>query len=132
MPLIGSVSLKGRTVDQAAAEITRLLADGYLVSPQVTVNVISYSKRTFTVLGQVSKPGTFVIPDNQTITLLDAVGMAGGFTRIAHQRKVTLKRRAGNSVKVFEVDAKQLAVSHGSHGVTIQEGDIINVPESPF
>ena len=132
MPLVGSVLMKGKTVEQAAAEITRLLADGYLVSPQVTVSVISYSKKTFTVLGQVTKPGTFAIPDNQSITLLDAVGMAGGFTRIANQRKVTLKRRTGNAVKVMEIDAKKLAVSSGSHGVIINAGDIINIDESIF
>jgi protein involved in polysaccharide export with SLBB domain len=132
MPLVGSVLMKGQTVDQAAAQITRLLMDGYLVSPQVTVNVISYSKKTFTVLGQVTQPGTFDIPDNQTITLLDAVGMAGGFTRIANQRKVTLKRRTGGSVKVMEIDAKKLAVSNGSHGVIIHAGDIIKIEESLF
>jgi polysaccharide export outer membrane protein len=132
MPLIGTVSMKGRTVEQAAAEITRLLADGYLVSPQVTVNVITYAKKTFTVLGQVAKPGTFEIPDNQTVTLLDAVGMAGGFTRIAKQGKVYLKRHTGGSVKIFEYDAKGLAVSHGSQAVAIQEGDVITVPESLF
>ncbi len=132
MPLVGSVVVKGKTVEQAAAEITRLLADGYLVSPQVTVNVISYSKKTFTVLGQVTKPGTFDIPDNQVVTLLDAIGMAGGFTRIANQRKVTLKRRTGNSVNVMEIDAKELAVSSGSHGVIIHAGDIITIEESLF
>ena len=132
MPLVGSVLMKGKTVEQAAAEITRLLANGYLVSPQVTVNVISYSKKTFTVLGQVTKPGSFDIPDNQSITLLDAIGMAGGFTRIANTRKVTLKRRTGNTVKVMEIDAKKLAVSSGSHGVIINAGDIINVDESIF
>jgi polysaccharide export outer membrane protein len=132
MPLVGSVQMKGKTVEQAAASITSMLANGYLVSPQVTVNVISYSKKTFTVLGQVTKPGAFDIPDNQSITLLDAVGMAGGFTRIANQKRVYLKRRTGGSVKIYEYDAKQLAVSQGSHGVTINAGDIITIPESLF
>ena len=74
MPLIESVHVAGMTVDAAAQEISRRLLDGYLVNPQVTVNVASYSKRTFAVLGQVEKAGTFELPDNRDITLMEAIG----------------------------------------------------------
>ncbi len=50
-PLIGVINLGGKTVAQAADLIRARLADGYLVNPQITVSVIEYAKRRFTVLG---------------------------------------------------------------------------------
>lgn len=132
LPLIGSITVRGLSTEQAASAIRRALADGYLVDPQVTVNIVSYSKRVFTVLGQVQSPGSFEIQENKPITLLDAIGMAGGFTSIANQKKVILKRRSGSSVQVLELNAKQLAKSGSSQGVEIREGDIITVPQSIF
>src|SRR5687768_8142329 len=58
-PLIGAVNIGGRSVEQAAAVVRQLLDRDFLVNPQVTLSVVEYSKRRFTVLGQVQKPGTF-------------------------------------------------------------------------
>src|SRR5262249_18401978 len=49
-PLIGVINLGGKTVEQAAALIRDALAKDYLVNPQVTVTVLEYAKRRFTVL----------------------------------------------------------------------------------
>ena len=96
MPLIGKIPVKGKTVSTAASTITAKLRDGYLVNPQVTVNVISLAKRYFTVLGQVASPGQFELTSDRPTDLLAAVGRAGGFTRIANKKKVILKRRTSS------------------------------------
>ena len=72
-----------------------LLAKDYLVNPHVNVNVTEYSKRRITILGQVQKPGSYDMPDREAVTLLQAIGMAGGYTRIADPSKITFKRRIG-------------------------------------
>src|SRR2546423_526454 len=52
-PLLGTVNLAGKTLEEATAYIRDLLAKDYLVNPQVTLTILEYAKRRFTVLGQV-------------------------------------------------------------------------------
>src|SRR6185503_12481840 len=88
-PLLGVVNLAGKTVEEAAASLRDALGKDYLVNPQITLTVVEYAKRRFTVLGQVQKPGSYELPSEESVTLLQAIAMAGGFTRLAVQGKVT-------------------------------------------
>ncbi len=90
-PLIGSIMVGGKTVPETAAALTVALRE-YLTHPQVAVRIMDYSKRRFTVLGQVNRPGTFDLPDENPLTLLEGIGMAGGYSRIANPSRVTVKR----------------------------------------
>lgn len=127
MPLIGAVRLEGLNTDQAAAAITRKLLDGYLVKPEVSVSIEARIRRTVTVLGQAQRPGVFEIPAHRRLTLIEAVGMAGGMTRIANPRKVSLKR--GGSV--IQLNLKDIAAGAG-RDIPLQDGDVITIPESLF
>jgi len=132
-PLIGRVDLSTLTVQQAQDLITRKLGDDYLVNPQVTITVIDYTKKYFTVLGQVAKPGPYEIPAEGKVTLLQAIGMAGGFTRIANPSQVIIKRVVGDKqYKIIKSDAKKLGREGVADEVQIQAGDTITVPESWF
>lgn len=132
MPLIGAVKLAGKSGAAAAAEIRRKLLDGYLVNPQVTVRILDYAKSRFTVLGQVDSPGALTTTGDESLTLLQAVGLAGGFTRLANQRKVTVKRRVGNEIHVLTFDAKAMARDGKDVAYRVRDGDIITVSESRF
>lgn len=127
MPLIGAVRLEGLTTDQAAAAIKRKLADGYLVKPEVSVSIEARIRRTVTVLGQAQRPGVFELPAHRNLTLVEAIGMAGGMTRIANPRKVTLKR--GGNVQVLNL--KDITAGKGTD-IPLQDGDMITIPESLF
>src|SRR5271170_6053271 len=94
-PLIGVVPIGGKTVEQAGALIREKLDKDYLVNPQITLIVVEYSKRRFIVLGQVQKPGSFEIPSEESVTLLEAIAMAGGYTRLADKANVKVTRIAG-------------------------------------
>jgi len=132
-PLIGRVALSGLTVQQAQDIITRKLGEDYLVNPQVTMTVMDYTKKYFTVLGQVAKPGPYEIPAEGRVTLLQAVGMAGGFTRIANASHITIKRKTGDKqYKIIKTDAKKLVKDGSADDLQIQGGDTITVPESWF
>lgn len=130
-PLIGVVRLGGKTVIGAQKTIRDLLDKDYLVNPQVTVSVQEFTKRRFTILGQVNNAGTYDIPANEKLTLLDAVGLAGGFTRIANTARVTLKRAVGGKESVIKLDAKRMAREEGN-SFEVKDGDTITVPESIF
>ena len=128
MPLIGSVRLQGLTTDQAAAAITRRLADGYLVKPEVGVSIEARIRKTVTVLGQAQRPGVFELPAHRQLTLVEAIGMAGGVTRIANSKKVSLKR-SGN--QVLTINLSDITTGKGSD-ISLRDGDVITIPESLF
>lgn len=131
-PLIGVVKVAGKT-PQAASKIVRdLYAKDYLVNPQVNLVVMEYSKRRFIILGQVQRPGTFDMPDRDPVNLLQAVGMAGGFTRIADPAKITVKRNANGKESLLKLNGKRMASGEENVDFKVLPGDIISVGESLF
>jgi protein involved in polysaccharide export with SLBB domain len=129
MPLLGSVRLAGLTLIQAAARLTELYGRDYLVNPRVNVTLVGYARRHFTMLGQVNRPGTFDMPETSPagIGLLEAVGIAGGYTRIAAPERISVRR--GN--QLLKVNAKRISRGSASD-FHIENGDIITVGESIF
>jgi len=134
LPLLGSVHLAGLTLTQATARVTDLYARDYLVNPKVNVSLVSYAKRRFTMLGQVNRPGSFEMPEGSPggIDLLEAVAMAGGYTRIAAPERITVRRRGAKGDEVLKVDAKRLARGEGNKNFMVLPGDTITVGESIF
>jgi polysaccharide export outer membrane protein len=131
-PLIGAVPIGGLTPHAAAQAIRDRLAKGFLINPQVSVTVMEFSKRRFTVLGEVQKPGSYEMPTQQELTVLQAIGMAGGYTRIANPSKVTLMRKTDGKPTTFELNAKRMASGSAESPVIVQPGDVITVAESRF
>lgn len=93
IPLIGPVEAGGKTVAELRDDLTVRLNDGYLVDPQVTVEVLKY--RAISVLGEVTRPGRFEFEPGMSVQ--DAVALAGGFSRRAEEDDVILTRRFAGS-----------------------------------
>lgn len=129
MPLLGPVKVGGRSLEAAARAIREALAEDYLVNPQVTINVTEFAKRRFTVLGQVQRPGTYDMPPDESISLLQAIASAGGYTRIGNARKISVQRTTGNDSKVFKLDAQAMASSNAEKPFEILPDDVIIVGE---
>ncbi len=135
LPLLGSVHLSGLTLTQATARVTELYARDYLVNPKLNVSLVGYAKRRFTVLGQVNRPGSFEMPDGSPtgIDLLEAVAMAGGYTRIAAPERITVRRHGARGDEILKVDGKRLARgASGANNFMVLPGDTITVGESIF
>lgn len=105
MPLIGSLQAAGRTPSELGADIRTRLASRYLQNPQVTVRVAEAGNQKITVDGAVTQPGVFETK-GQT-TLLQAVAMAKGATRVADLRSVAVFRTVDEQrmVAVFDLAA---------------------------
>lgn len=131
-PLIGSVSIGGASISEAIALIKDRYKDGYLVNPQVTLTVRTYAKKLFTILGQVQQPGSYDLPGGQKITLLQAIGMAGGYTKIADPSNVTVKRLENGSERVLKFNAKRMARGDDTTDFVIRPGDVVSIGESLF
>jgi polysaccharide export outer membrane protein len=131
-PLIGKIAISGRSPQEAAGVIRDALRNGFIRNPQVTVTVVEHSKRRFTVLGQVQKPGAYELPDTESITLLQAIGMAGGYTNIADPGKVVIKRRVEGKETIYKLNAREMAKGGTSNAFQVINGDVVSVGESWF
>ncbi|MFN2355171.1 MAG: polysaccharide biosynthesis/export family protein, partial [Desulfopila sp.] len=81
MPLLGPVEVEKLSVPGVTQKITRLLADGYLVNPQVNVFIEEYRSKKVVVLGQVRQPG--LVELRGAITFLELLSQAGGLSKEA-------------------------------------------------
>lgn len=118
MPLIAQVEARGHTSAELEKEIAGRLANGLLVNPSVNVQI--ESMRPFYILGEVKQPGQYSCADSMTV--LSAVAMAGGYTYRAYTDEVSISRREGD--KVVEV--------RGTKNSIVQAGDVIYVYERYF
>jgi len=89
LPLIGELSVNGRTAVELQKEVAQKLTQ-YIEQPTVNVIVKEVNSAKVSVLGEVKTPGVYKIRDRATV--LDAVALAGGFTEYAKRDKVKLIR----------------------------------------
>jgi polysaccharide export outer membrane protein len=129
-PLLGSLSLEGKTVAEATAEIRARLDKDYIINPQVTLTILEYAKSWVTVLGEVQKPGQVEIPPEGGLDLLGAIALAGGYTRVADPSKVIVRREVNGHDVVLKINAEKLARDVAVQQVLVQPGDRISVAES--
>lgn len=92
-PLAGAVAVRGQTITAAQRMITDMLANGYMVSPEVSVEVTSY--RPFFIDGAVTTSGQY--PYVWGMTARAAVATAGGFKDFADRGRVTIYRKIGKA-----------------------------------
>jgi protein involved in polysaccharide export with SLBB domain len=131
-PLVGSIYLAGKSVDEATEEIRFLLNKDYIINPQVTLTVLEYAKQWVTVLGEVQKPGNVEIPPEGGLDLLGAIALAGGYTKIAEPSHVTVRRQVNGKDTIIKVNAKDLAKDTAVKPFYVLPGDSISVAQSIF
>lgn len=132
MPLVGRIKVGGKTSVGAAEAIRGALAADYLVNPQVSVSITEAARENFTVIGKVTAPGSYPLPPGGRLSLLEAIGMAGGFAPSASPGRITVKRKEGSSETILKVDGKSQVNSTREQSFEIRPGDVINVPQSLF
>lgn len=90
LPLIGSVGVTGKSVDQVERTLENRYGAKYLQSPEITVFVKEAAGMRVTMDGQFNKPGIF--PTTSNSTLRQAVAQAGGITQLADESKLFVFR----------------------------------------
>ncbi len=128
MPLLGQVEVDALTVPQITEKITVLLADGYLVNPQVNVFIQEFRSKKVVVLGQVRSPG--LIELSGPISFLELISKVGGLERDAGET-ATIKRQEGGADSVIPINLVSLIEGGDlSQNAQILDGDTVVIAKA--
>lgn len=130
MPLLGQVEVEGGTVNSITDKITNLLADGYLINPQVNIFVEEYGSKKVVILGNVRNPG--LIKLSGPTNFLELVSQAGGLEKDAGDTAtIQHKKSDGENAEVIVVDLLAL-IEEGdlNQNVQIQDGDTVFISKA--
>lgn len=137
VPLLGDVQVAGLSL--AAAE--QIIRETYIekeifVRPQITLQVREYSKKEISVLGQVGRQGKVELPvESPSLSIINAITLAGGFTRIGRSDavKVTRKKPGSDAEQVFTLNVDEMISGRSKQPVfEVLPGDTVFVPERLF
>lgn len=130
-PLIGEVQLGGLTPAQAGARIADQLRRGnFIVRPQVVVAIMQVRSRQVHVLGQILRPGSYVLEDTGA-RLTDILTLAGGISSTGADTVTLLTNRAGKT-ETREIDIPSIfRGGDASANIQIENGDTIFVERAP-
>lgn len=130
LPLIKKVKVANLSVSDAQDLITQLYNRDYLVDPQISVLVISFSPKTVRILGSVNRPGVVDMPPDREMTLTEAIASANGVSRIGNPKSITIKRvDESGKTQQFEVNFNRILMNANAKDMILKEGDTIWVPE---
>jgi polysaccharide biosynthesis/export protein len=131
-PFLGTLTVKGLTVEELNQYLVLKLAQDYLVNPVVTVSVESYQSKKVFVQGEVAKPGVYFLKERTGV--LNLLLESGGTTKDASEEIVILrsggKGSGAVSAEEFEqirINLKELLSGDQSQNVQVLNGDILYV-----
>ena len=129
-PLIGEVKLLGSTPSQGEAEIVRRLKKGgFILDPNVNLNVVQYRSQQVSVLGRVNRPGKQILEKISRVS--DALALAGGIV-VDGADTITLVRERNGKTEYRDIDVIALFKEGGeTSNEVVSDGDIINVAKQP-
>jgi polysaccharide export outer membrane protein len=129
-PLVGRVEVAGLQPPDVAQLLASHLRDGQILNdPQVSVFVTEYNSKRFSVVGEVQEPGNFDMVTG--LTVVQAIGMAGGFTAMADENRTTVTRRIDGQLRRFRIPVREVTRGN-SDDFPLQAGDIIYIPQRVF
>lgn len=137
LPLVDNLTIAGLSTAQAQSVIERAYHDGqFLLKPHATVQVEARVEREVMISGQVRAPGSYALPPDRSLSVIDLIAKAGGLTELARANAVTVTHTtAGGEKQTTVVEAARLIRGEGDAkdpGLLLAAGDIVYVPERIF
>lgn len=119
MPFIGEIQAAGLTRRQLEEALEhKLSSEEILLDPRVSVDFLNL--RPYYILGEVTRPGEY--PYTQGLNVFNAVATAGGFTSLANQTRIMIKRQGEQTETEYSLMSP----------ITVQPGDTIRVIKGAF
>ena len=128
-PLIGTIQVQGKTLPEIQSAIKEQL-DSAIPDASVTVSVNAPLGHKASILGQVQKPGEFVMTSK--IGVMQLISQAGGLTPYADKDEITIIRRTTEGNKeVIEFPYKKISRGRDlDKDIDLKPGDVVFVPDS--
>jgi polysaccharide biosynthesis/export protein len=126
-PLAGQMDARGKTVLELQQELTTRLKK-YISDPVVTVSIQDTKGNKVYVIGQVTKPGDFVV--GMRVDVMQALSMAGGTTPFANLVDIMILRRTETGQQQA-LPFRYTDVVRGKNldqNIILQAGDVVVVP----
>ena len=125
-PLAGQITAAGKTPAEVRQEIETKLAK-YIPDAVVTVGITDVAGNVAYVIGQVAKPGSFVM--NPRINVLQALSLAGGGTPFAKLDSIIVIRASPAGQRVLPFHFGQVSAGRDlDQNVMLESGDVVLVP----
>ncbi len=127
LPLLGEFEADGKTPKELEAIIVKKIQT-LVTNPEVSVIVQDIRSQKFNIVGEVMKPGTYVLSSRMTV--LDAIAVSGGFKDFAKPKKMYIlrKKRDGTSTRIAVNYEKIISGDAAEQNVTLETRDTIVVP----
>jgi polysaccharide export outer membrane protein len=126
-PLAGQMDARGKTVQELQQMVTERLKK-FISDPVVTVSIQEIKGNKVYVIGQVNKPGDFIV--NPRVDVMQALSMAGGTTPFAALGDIMILRRTDGGQQQA-LPFRYTDVIRGRNldqNITLQAGDVVVVP----
>jgi polysaccharide export outer membrane protein len=125
MPLVGDLAAAGQTPMQLQRRLAESLRE-YVSNPVVTVMVVEVADRVVYVMGEVNTPGA--VPLKGSMTVLQALAVAGGFKDFANKGGIkVLRKLGGDRVETIPFSYKD-SLRSDAQPFYLAEGDTVVVP----
>jgi len=125
-PLAGELAASGRTVVEITRDLEARLAR-YIPDLVITVTVVEVAGNQVFVIGQVARPGVFVM--NPQLDVVQALSLAGGLTPFAQQKAIRILRREEGAQIAIRFDYTEVLQGRSlEQNIPLKSGDIIVVP----
>lgn len=120
-PQIGKVSTKNENIETFRLKLTELIKE-YVKDPVVDIKLINFR---VSVLGEVARPGTYLVPDGNA-TLLSALGLAGDLTSFGIRTNVLVVRNVDGQFTKERIDLTSAQFINSPY-YYLKQNDIIYV-----
>ncbi len=125
-PLSGEINARNKTVEDLRIELTDRLSR-YIPDLVVTVSVLEINGNRMYVIGQVNRPGQFIM--NPRVDVMQALSMAGGTTPFADLKNIRILRRAGTEQTALEFRYDDVVRGRElEQNIVLESGDVVVVP----
>jgi polysaccharide biosynthesis/export protein len=125
-PLAGQIDARGKTVNELQQTVTERLKK-FISDPVVTVSISEVKGNKVYVLGQVNKPGEFIV--NPRVDVMQALSMAGGTTAFASLGEIVILRRTESGQQALPFRYADVARGRNlQQNIMLQAGDVVVVP----
>jgi polysaccharide export outer membrane protein len=125
-PLVGEIDARGKNV----AELNKLVGERlgkYIAEAVVTVTVQEIKGNKIFVIGQVNKPGEFIV--NPSVNVMQALSMAGGLTPFAAANDIKILRRNGATQEAMPFPYGDVVRGRNlNQNIELTSGDVVVVP----